>query len=367
MSTSGRAFIFAAVVALGATAADACTTVCFTHGSTPVVAYNYDFHSSDGLVLVNPRGLLKTSILDGKPHTWTARFGSLSFNQFGRDQPMTGINEQGVVVAQMWHSDGQYPGVDARPEVEVLEWIQLQLDTASSVGDVLKSARDVRIRSNAPVHFLVAGRSGGVAVIEFLDGNLRSRTGADLPVPVLTNSTYSDSLAYLRRYKGFGGDADVSGAISGERTSLSRFVIGAAGRAAETDGDPVLRAFATLENARQPGWTNWSIVYELGPLRAHFRTEEHATIRFVDLASFDFACQQPAKILDIDAKLEGDVSARFTPYSTAANLDLVTRSYRKVPFLMETPESKLQALARQPERSRCVGAGVSSSGRSTVK
>ena len=356
--------ILAAVVALGATGADACTTVCFTHGNTPVVAYNYDYHSSDGLVLVNPRGLRKISILDGKPHTWTARFGSVSFNQFGRDQPMTGINEQGVVVAQMWHSDGQYPGLDARPEVAVLEWVQLQLDTARTVGDVLKSAREIRIRSSSPLHFLAADRSGGVAVIEFLDGKLRARTGADLPVPVLTNSTYSDSLAYLRRYKGFGGDADVSGAISGDRESLTRFVIAAAGQAAATDGDPVARAFATLANARAPGWTNWSIVYELGPLRAHFRTEEHAAIRFVDLAAFDFACQQPARMLDVDAKLEGDVSARFTPYSTAANLDLVTRSYRKVPFLMETRDSALQAVARQPERSRCVGAGVSSSGRS---
>jgi len=364
MSRAGRAFILAAAMALGAAAAGACTTVCFTHGSTPVVAYNYDFHSSDGLVLVNPRGLLKTSIRDGHPHAWTARFGSLSFNQFGRDQPMTGINEQGLVVAQMWHSDGRFPDVDARPEVVALEWIQLQLDTARSVGDVLTSAREVRIRSNSPLHFLAADRSGGVAVIEFLDGKLRARTGVDLPVPVLTNSTYSDSLAYLGRYKGFGGDADVSGAISGERTSLARFVIGAAGQAAETDGDPVARAFATLENARWPGWTNWSIVYELGPLRARFRTEGHAAIRLVDLASFDFACQQPARMLDIDAKLEGDVSARFTPYSTAANLDLVTRSYRKVPFLMETPASKLQALARQPERSRCVG--VSRAGRSAA-
>src|SRR5262245_17242603 len=75
---------------LAAGDAAACTTVCFADRGTPIVAYNYDFYSGDGLVLVNPRGLAKTSSLDGKPYAWTVRFGSLTFNQFGRDQPMTG-------------------------------------------------------------------------------------------------------------------------------------------------------------------------------------------------------------------------------------------------------------------------------------
>jgi penicillin V acylase-like amidase (Ntn superfamily) len=102
--------VLAAGLALVAGDANACTTVCFTDKATPVVAYNYDFHSGDGLVLVNPRGLAKTSVLDGKPHAWTSRFGSLTFNQYGRDQPMTGINERGLVVAQMWLEEGKYPG-----------------------------------------------------------------------------------------------------------------------------------------------------------------------------------------------------------------------------------------------------------------
>src|SRR5262245_16829126 len=130
----------AAGLALVAGDAVACTTVCFADGSAPFVAYNYDFHSGDGLVLVNPRGLAKTSVLDGKPHAWTVRFASLTFNQYGRDQPMTGINERGLVVAQMWLDEAKYPAADDRPEVSVLEWIQLQLDTAASVADVLTSA-----------------------------------------------------------------------------------------------------------------------------------------------------------------------------------------------------------------------------------
>ncbi len=54
------------------------------------------------------RGLTKTSVVRGNPHTWRARFGSLTFNQFGRVLPMTGINERGLLVAQMWLDDGKY-------------------------------------------------------------------------------------------------------------------------------------------------------------------------------------------------------------------------------------------------------------------
>jgi hypothetical protein len=38
-------------------------------------------------------------------------------------------------------------------------------------------------------------------------------------------------------------------------------------------------------------------------------------------------------MLDIDAQLDGEVGGRFVVYSTAANLDLIRRSFRKTPFL----------------------------------
>ena len=341
--------VLVAALTLVAGDAAACTTVCFSDRSAPVVAYNYDFHSSDGLVLVNPRGLAKSSSVDGTPHAWTARFGSLTFNQFGRDHPMTGINERGLVVAQMWLDEGRYSAADARPEVGVLEWIQLQLDTAASVADVLETAREVRIRSRIPLHYLAADRAGNVAVIEFLNGELQARTGAELPVPVLTNSTYADSLAHLARYKGFGGDAE----LPRGRRSLDRFVLAAAGRTTSAEPDPVTRAFATLDGTHQDGWTRWSVVYELDRLRVHFRTETHSAVRRVDLAAFDLACPEPARMLDVDAKLAGDVAGGFAAYRTSANLDLLRRSYRKTPFLTQVPEARIEANARHPDRAHC--------------
>src|SRR5262249_41885742 len=112
------------------------------------------------------------------------------------------------------------------------------------------------------------------------------------------------------------------------------------------------RAFATLESTRQDS-TRWSVVYELAPLRAHFRTETHGAIRRVDLAAFDLACPQPARMLDVDAKLAGDVTGAFATYSTPANLDLVRRSFRQTPFLAQVPEPRMEASARHPDSAHC--------------
>ena len=78
MSHTMRWLVLIACVALAAGDVAACTTVCFTDGP-PVVAYNYDFHAPDGMVVVNPRGLAKTSGAESHPHSWTSRYGSLTF------------------------------------------------------------------------------------------------------------------------------------------------------------------------------------------------------------------------------------------------------------------------------------------------
>src|SRR5688572_1406395 len=109
-------FFVAIVFVLFATAADACTTFC-TRG---LFGRNYDFEIGDGMVVVNKRGMRKQSNT-AVPASWTSRFGSVTFNQYGRDNPTGGMNEQGLVVELMWLDGTRYPRPDARPEVGTLE------------------------------------------------------------------------------------------------------------------------------------------------------------------------------------------------------------------------------------------------------
>src|SRR5262249_35082932 len=171
MEAGGRTGLAAAALAaLGVTAARPCPTVEVIAPDRPVVAYNYDFHPSEGLLLVNKRGTVRRSRLESGGARWTSRFGSVTFNQFGRDNPTTGMNESGLMVSLMWLDGSRYPDADDRPAVGILEWIQYNLDGRASVAEVVAGLDDVRPASETPIHFYVADATGDAAVIEFLQG-----------------------------------------------------------------------------------------------------------------------------------------------------------------------------------------------------
>jgi choloylglycine hydrolase len=316
----------ALLLILAANAADACTTFC-TRG---LFGRNYDFETGSGLVFVNTRGLVKTANAQ-KPVRWTSRYGSVTFNQFGRDNATGGINEQGLVVELMWLDETRYPAPDARPELGVLEWVQFQLDTAATVDEVLANAKRVRIAdTRAPLHFLVADAQGGVAAIEFLGGKLVVHRGAELPVPVLANDTYAASLSSMRT------NESARFARAAKRLESARTVDG---------------AFALLDEVKLPS-TRWSIVYDIRNRSVTWRTAANRDRRRVRLAALDFACAAPIRTLDIDAG-RGDVTPHFRDYTRAQNEALVRRSVRATSFLREMSDAEIVQAARWPERATC--------------
>jgi penicillin V acylase-like amidase (Ntn superfamily) len=335
----------------------ACTTFCLADGTSVVFGRNYDWNVDDGLIMVNKRGVAKVSGFGSRgaaetPARWESRYGSVTFNQYGREFPTGGMNEKGLVVELMWLDETVYPRRDSRPAVGVLEWIQYQLDRYASVREVLSHVEEIRITGEVPLHYLVADRSGAAATIEFLEGRLKTHEGKTLPVPVLTNDTYERSLASLSRYQGFGGDATPPSGSG----SLARFARTAALVKSEATqgGKPISEyAFDILESAAQGDHTRWSIVYEPSALRIRFRTWNHKDIRSLALSSFDFSCSTPVKILDVTAPLQGDVAGQFTDYSLASNLELIAGSYRQVPFLANVPRSEIEAVARHPDGMSC--------------
>jgi penicillin V acylase-like amidase (Ntn superfamily) len=323
----------------------ACSTFCIHLGGQAFVGRNYDFEIGDAMVMVNPSGLQKKGFQPEGP-TWTAKFGSITFNQFGRDNPTGGMNEAGVIVELMWLDEARYPAPDARAALGVLEWIQYQLDTAATVADVLASDRRVRINGRVPLHYLVTDRSGRAATIEFLHGRLVAHVDGTLPVAVLTNSTYRDSLEFLRARRG---------TVPGGDGSKDRFAR-AAMRLQELKGsavaEPVTMIFKVLDDVAQPN-TRWSIVYDQTKRTIYFRTDAHRAIRSVSIDAFGFACSDGVKLLDIDTRMEGDVAKKFKPYSAAANLAFIARTYAGTSVTRGTPSEEVAAIAAHPDSARC--------------
>ncbi|HWM89454.1 MAG TPA: linear amide C-N hydrolase [Thermoanaerobaculia bacterium] len=330
------------VLSLSSAPASACTTFCLRDGGRIVFGKNYDWSVGDGMLVVNKRGVARKAdaMDDPKPASWVSRYGSVTFNQYGRDFPSGGINEKGLTIELMWLDGSEYPAADARPAVDVLQWIQYHLDNHATVEEALQADKALRITGDAPLHYLVADRKGQVATVEYLDGRLVAHTGQKLPVAALANSTYAESLR--------GGQTE-------GRSSLARF-----GRAAERvrgfqakGTDAVRYAFDTLDQVAQPGYTQWSIVYEVDRGRVHFRTRDRRKVRSLDLKDVDFSCSTPVRVLDLDADIEGDVARRLVPYTRELNRELVTAAFRKTEFLADVPAAELERVVRYPEAASC--------------
>src|SRR5258705_9493536 len=119
----------------------ACTTFLINRDGHLVFGRNYDWVSDAGIVCTNLKGLFKTSMKtnDGESISWVSKYGSITFNQYGKEFPTGGMNEKGLVVELMWLDETKYPVSDARPAVDVLQWIQYQLDNCAAIEEVIES------------------------------------------------------------------------------------------------------------------------------------------------------------------------------------------------------------------------------------
>ncbi len=333
-------------------AAGACTSFCFQDDGQWVFGKNLDWMIDDGMLVVNKSGVEKRSRVAENPAAWVSEYGSVTVNQYGREMPMGGMNEAGLVVENMWLDEIEYPAPDQRPALSVLEWVQYELDTAASVDEVAASDEVVRIRTGSqPLHFLVCDASGGCASVEFLGGRAVIHSGESMAITALTNSPYDQSASFVVRVAG-----DESSATFTEADySLKRFYWAAGGVRSYQPGSgesAVEHAFGILEKVSIDR-TQWSIVYDVANRRIHYKTRSNPTVKHVDVSAFDYGCDTPVKILDLQAAVSGDVTASFTDYSYEANLGLIRRAFAGTEFLRSTPDDALQQLAAYPEAMRC--------------
>jgi penicillin V acylase-like amidase (Ntn superfamily) len=329
----------------------ACTTFCLKRNGEVLFGKNYDWMVGDGLIFVNKRGVEKSAISEGRtnPARWVSQYGSVTFNQYGRENPSGGMNETGLVIELMWHADAQYPKADARPIVGTLEWIQYQLDNSCTVADVISNSQKIRIASEIPLHYLVSDKAGNTATIEFLNGELAAHVGKTLTVSALTNDSYDKSVKYA-----------LATPLERARTSssLDRFAR-VAHRTAEferqpkTEQEAVYYAFEILSNVAQPGYTQWSIVYDQKRGRIHFRTLQSPQIKMIETAAFDYSCASAVKVFDANAKESGEVTTKFADYTRSANRSLIERSFDGTDFLKRMPAIERDAQAAYPETFPC--------------
>jgi len=340
------------VVLLLTEGAPGCTCFCLKDDTGLVFGRNYDWHMDHGLVVVNKRNTAKRALLldaSDHPANWVSKYGSVTFNQYGREMPCGGMNEAGLVLETMALTETRHPQRDARPAV--LSWLQYQLDNHATIAEVIASDKTVRIThvSPIPVHFLGCDRAGHMATFEFLNGQFVCHTKETLPVAALANDIYENSLTYLKQYSGFGGTKKIP---YGSQGSLDRFVC-AADRLAKyrSSGDHSIIAYAfdTLASVRQGNATKWTIVYDPRDTVIHYKTNTCDTTRTIRLADCDFDPRTPVQVISINTVHTGLLNSYFYHYDIDLNRWLVYYSMKHTAQLLFIPDRYIEALVQYPE------------------
>lgn len=324
-----------------------CTTFTLQNNESNLLGQNYDYYYGHGLILVSKRDLQKESIKEEgkKGVAWTSKYGSVTFTQFGRELPMSGMNEKGLTIAMMYHEDGQYPEVDDRPALNELQWIQYQLDRYASVEELVNNLDNIRLeKSMYELHYTVSDASGHTVIIEFIAGKPQVIKGAQYFT--VTNSSFNKSLQYADQFK------DISIAkLSKQVNSLDRFTL--ASRIVEqtslkyaSSQIPIKEPFAILEEVSvkpsfestwswdgdkiPPTFTYWSIVFDMKNLTIHYRDYRNKAIRSIELKNFNFSKVEPVLTLQLDNQLRGGIESEFKPYTTQDNERIIRISYKPI-------------------------------------
>lgn len=349
----------------------ACTTFQLNHDGQIYVGKNYDWMVGDGLLIVNKRGAVKTAMRSigdntglGQPATWTSRYGSITFNQYGRELSVGGMNEVGLVIESMGlfrnTPNRKYPEPDDRVSILMQQWKQYQLDNFASVKEIIASDTNLRIRpkKGVHIHYLVSDREGNCAAIEFLNGKMVCHLNNNMPVKVLTNNTYAESLEYFEQdkvpepdmYRSIDRFIRAAKRVNSDKLGSSAALLDDAFDILKSVSWSVNRTFKDISYTSN---TRWSIVYDPNNLRIHFRTWDNQQIRVVNLRTFDFSCATPVKIFDINTRLSGNVTNKFADYTQQKNRDLIEKAFTKTVYLPKFQAEKLDILSKYPETIIC--------------
>lgn len=317
-----------------------------------MVARNFDWDLGHGAIMINKRNVQKKALRSqpsNTPETWTSLYGSVTFNQIGRDFPMGGVNEKGLIIEVLQSSDMPEEVRAGQRSTDEVQWVQYQLDQYASTAEVVKHVNDINISpAELVLQYFVCDQEGSCAVVETDRDGAKAYTGDSLPYPALANDSYPDSLNNLKQYNGFGGTEDIL-------PSYDRFAKAVDLRKdfSETTVQPAFNhAFSILSALSQDNYTQWNIVYDLTGKVLRFRTTQTPTIKEIPFTSFDFRCSTPVQVLTMDINATGNVASFFVPYTKDFNRNLVNLSQ---PVLANRGIDFSNQIATLPDSSVCLG------------
>jgi len=311
---------------------EACTTVSLVNADQRLLAKSYDWHIENAFVIANKKGQIKKSIVfssEDQPVEWKSKFNSITFNQYGRELPNAGMNEEGLIVEVMVLDTSEYPTADDRSVINESQVVQQALDTSATVEEALSVFTESRMKPvMVQLHYMICDLTE-CAIVEYLDGTEKVYRQSTAPHLALTNHDYDSSLSHLSTYAGYGGTSAIPERASG---SLQRFAIAAsAAQTLQSSRQPldISSAFQVLDRVKSSG-TQWQIVYDQINRKVSFKTKSNQVVKTFDASPnsplMKGSCSDtPVVVLPMVQATGGDKTSQFRAYSAQENASIIRR------------------------------------------
>lgn len=264
----------------------ACSAFCLKNGQSLYLAKNLDWPIAEGFVFINERGenksVVSKEIFEENRFSWTSKYRSISFNQFGKEFPLGGMNEHGLVIEELNMPKVTFTHDSTKYNINEFQLTQYILDNCKTINEVVNELNKFQYNVLFQhLHYIVADRTHDVLIIEYdgLKFNMYypNKTG----FPILSNNNYNESLKYLQNFQGFGGNLP----IKNREGSNERFVSIAQMLLHYYEQNPVEYAYQILDSIKQDD-TQWSIVYDVENLVIHFKFRECNSVKIFDFNEF---------------------------------------------------------------------------------
>lgn len=328
----------------------ACTIFSLYPDNQHWVGRTFDWSYGHGMVFINKKNVIKSSLKllpTDSTSTWKSKFGSVTFNQFGREFPNGGMNEVGLVIDALELKSSLFPTPDARPSFNELQFSQYVLDNYSSVAELKKDLEGLRVSPvGSALHYFVCDVKVCMT-IEYIDGIPVIHDGTNLPISGLANHSYQTHVDYAKDFLTFGGSKSI---VLDSKQSLDRFVrSNFNAKFIQYSADKIQTLFSYLEDVGTPN-NRWQIIYNQDEKKIIFRTQAQLDKqRKIDLTKFDFSCESPVRYFDLDAEEEGDIYSAFKDFDSEANYQVVNKSVK----MQKLPSALAGRLAVYPDETRC--------------
>jgi len=300
-----------------------CSSFVLKNGKTILLGKNFDWTFDKGYVIKNLKNTTKVAYFthNGTPASWTSKYGSITFNQNGKEMPYGGMNEKGLVVEMLWLEDTRFNISENKTYLNELEWIQYQLDNFQTVDEVVANVETLKTYPiKGKIHYILADTNGKSVIIEYLDGKPMIYEKEANTCQAITNKSVTYSEKHIDNLKGI--------RRNNTSTTYRYYQLEKQIRKLQRTSDfSEMTAFQMLKNVTIPKGdfrTVWSIVYNIETKSIAFYSYKNKEIKQINLNNIDF--EQGLSCFNINQNKETLLDNKLLPFSEKENFEMVSAS-----------------------------------------